>query len=104
MKSTQPLSCPVCLTYDGGSLNMARHMVQSDRPGGPHQEWLVEALDRRFGEYAFKNDRLIAKLFALVLKAGRTLPTDPTIFRSWFEKGDKRQSAAGNARPLGIRL
>ncbi len=59
MKGT--ISCPLCLHREFASfLNLARHMVLSDRPAGPHQRWLQSFLNRRFEQYAFGKDKAIA--------------------------------------------
>jgi hypothetical protein len=55
------IACPLCLDKEFDSfLNLARHMVLSDRPNGNHQRWLQSFLNRRFEEYAFGKDKAIA--------------------------------------------
>ncbi len=55
------INCPVCIDREFDSfLNLARHMVLSDRPEGEHQIWLQGFLNRRFEEYAFGKDKAIA--------------------------------------------
>jgi DNA-directed RNA polymerase subunit RPC12/RpoP len=59
MKRT--INCPLCPDREFDSfLNLARHMVLSDRPTGAHQRWLQSFLNRRFEEYAFGKDKAIA--------------------------------------------
>jgi len=59
MKGT--ISCPLCPDKEFSSfLNLARHMVLSDRPTGAHQRWLQSFLNKRFEEYAFGKDKAIA--------------------------------------------
>jgi hypothetical protein len=52
--------CPVCGSEKSSFLNLARHMVMSDRPFGEHQLWLQDFLKKSFPEYAFKHDKDIA--------------------------------------------
>jgi hypothetical protein len=53
--------CPVCHKKEVSSfLNLARHMVLSDRPNGIHQQWLQEFLNLPFEKYAFGKDKAIA--------------------------------------------
>jgi hypothetical protein len=55
-------SCPVCRKDYDTFLNLARHMVMSDRPDGEHQIWLQDLLNLEFPEYAFGHDRDIANI------------------------------------------
>ena len=59
LKTVPP--CPVCGEEKTTSLNLARHMVMSDRPSGPHQEWLQSFLKKEFPQYAFKHDSDVAR-------------------------------------------
>jgi DNA-directed RNA polymerase subunit RPC12/RpoP len=54
------VSCPICSKVFSSFLNLARHIVLSDRHYGPHQEWLTEFLGVPFEEYAFGKDKAIA--------------------------------------------
>jgi hypothetical protein len=59
MKAT--IQCPLCFDKEFSSfLNLARHMVLSERPDGPHQRWLQSFLELPFGEYAFGKDKAVA--------------------------------------------
>ena len=60
MPSSVP-PCPECQVEKSTYLNLASHMVLSDRPDGPHQQWLQSFLRREFPEYAFKRDKDVAK-------------------------------------------
>jgi len=52
--------CPVCGKEFDSYLNLARHMVQTGRPSGEHQQWLQAFLGKTFPEYAFRHDKDIA--------------------------------------------
>jgi len=55
------VTCPLCFDREFSSfLNLARHMVLSDRPNGPHQQWLQRFLRLPFESYAFGKDKAIA--------------------------------------------
>jgi len=55
------IDCPLCPDREFSSfLNLARHMVLSDRHDGPHQRWLQSFLNRSFEQYAFGKDKAIA--------------------------------------------
>ena len=52
--------CPECGVEKSTYLNLSRHMVLSDRPDGPHQQWLQSFLHKEFPQYAFKHDKDVA--------------------------------------------
>lgn len=55
------VTCPLCFDREFSSfLNLARHMVLSERPYGPHQQWLQKFLGLPFEKYAFGKDKAIA--------------------------------------------
>lgn len=54
------VACPVCQKTFNSFLNLARHMVLKDRPGGEHVQWLEEFLGRPFVEFGWKSDKQIA--------------------------------------------
>lgn len=55
------IACPLCYDKEFSSfLNLARHMVLSERPNGPHQQWLQAFLSLPFESYAFGKDKAIA--------------------------------------------
>jgi hypothetical protein len=55
------IACPLCNDREFSSfLNLARHMVLSERPNGPHQQWLQDFLRLPFESYAFGKDKAIA--------------------------------------------
>lgn len=55
------IGCPLCPDREFSSfLNLARHMVLSDRHDGPHKRWLQLFLSRSFEQYAFGKDKAIA--------------------------------------------
>ena len=59
MKAT--VACPLrCDKEFSSFLNLARHMVLSDRPDGRHQRWLQAFLGLPFVDYAFGKDKAIA--------------------------------------------
>ena len=59
MKAT--IACPLpCEKEFSSFLNLARHMVLSDRPDGMHQRWLQGFLRLPFQHYAFGRDKAIA--------------------------------------------
>jgi len=58
MKAT--IMCPLCDKEFTSFLNLARHMVLSERPDGPHQQWLQDFLKLPFERYAFGKDKAIA--------------------------------------------
>jgi len=68
------ITCPLCLDRDFSSfLNLARHMVLSERPSGLHQQWLKRFLGLPFENYAFRKDKTI----------GRSLKSYWDRCRSW---------------------
>jgi hypothetical protein len=68
--------CPVCWAEKSSFLNLARHMVMSERPSGPHQEWLQSFLRKTFPQYAFKHDGDVAKALERYWKKYRSWPAD----------------------------
>lgn len=73
MKGT--ISCALCPDREFSSfLNLARHMVLSDRPDGSHQVWLQAFLNRRFEQYAFGKDKAIAMRLKAYWDRNRSWP------------------------------
>ncbi|GAH76359.1 unnamed protein product, partial [marine sediment metagenome] len=55
--------CPVCGRCFESFLDLARHMVLSDRPNGEHIQWSESLLDEPFAEFGWKSDKKIAVAF-----------------------------------------
>lgn len=53
-------SCPVCEQTFNSYLNLARHMVLTDRPNGEHITYLQELLGKPFQEFGWRSDKKIA--------------------------------------------
>jgi len=60
MDTTNEVPCPVCRESFESFLDLARHMVQSDRPGGEHIQWLERFLGKSFAEFGWRSDKKIA--------------------------------------------
>ena len=60
MSPSQTRDCPVCNREFSSFLNLARHMVLSDRPDGSHIEWLEDFLGAPFQAFGWGKDRAIA--------------------------------------------
>lgn len=88
MKNKRMITCPIdgCIEESETFINLVRHMVEKQRHlPFEHQGWLEEALGVDFAQYAFKNDRKIANLFAKYCKeTNKELPNDPTEFYTWY--------------------
>lgn len=82
--------CPIdgCPYESYSYLDLARHMIEIDRrPPMEHQDWLEEALGKRFEQYAFGDDKKIADVFAEYCRTtDDDLPSDPQIFNTWLKQ------------------
>jgi len=88
MKMT--IYCPLCPEREFTSfLNLARHMVLSDRPDGDHQIWLQAFLNRRFEEYAFGKDKAIAMRLRAYWDKSKAFPD---VFQKKMKRDDRRQN------------
>lgn len=67
--------CPVCAKAFGSYLNLARHMVLTDRPTGAHIQWLSQFLGRDFSEFGFASDKRIS----MVLESRGHLDVDQEL-------------------------
>lgn len=73
-KSVPP--CPVCWAEKSTYSDLARHIVTSDRPSGPHQQWLQSFLNKEFPQYAFKRDSDVAKALERYCVRNHSWPED----------------------------